>query len=203
MEEIRVPQIAIVGRNMLANIGLASLLQDLMPMANVNTFTSTPDMIASGIPFFHYFITLPSLLSSPTFYAVHKRQSIILCFDAELSNVPEGFRALSVELSEKEMARALVGLQQAGHSGGKHLPNHIRQEIEATRHNDSLTPREIEVLRLIVCGAINKEIADKLGVALTTIISHRKNLTQKLNIKSVSGLTLYAVLHGYIQLSEI
>ena len=66
-----------------------------------------------------------------------------------------------------------------------------------------LSAREIEVLILITKGLINKEIADKLNISLTTVISHRKNITEKLGIKSVSGLTVYAVMNGYIEADKI
>ena len=66
-----------------------------------------------------------------------------------------------------------------------------------------LTDREIEVLVLIVEGYINKEIADKLHIGLTTVISHRKNIMDKLDARSVSALTIYAVTHGYIDIANI
>ena len=59
------------------------------------------------------------------------------------------------------------------------------------------------MLRLITNGYINKEIADKINISLTTEISHRKNITEKLGIKSVSGLAIYAVLHGYVEVDSI
>ena len=49
----------------------------------------------------------------------------------------------------------------------------------------------------------DKEIADKLNISLTTVITHRKNITEKLGIKSVSGLTIYAVMNGYIEADRI
>ena len=66
-----------------------------------------------------------------------------------------------------------------------------------------LSAREIEVLKLLTRGFINKEIAYKLGISLTTVISHRKNITEKLGIKSVPGLTIYAVMNGYIEADSI
>ena len=66
-----------------------------------------------------------------------------------------------------------------------------------------LTDREIEVLVLIVEGYINKEIADKLHIGLTTVISHRKNIMDKLDARSVSALTIYAVTHGYVDIANI
>ncbi|MCC6397789.1 MAG: hypothetical protein IT282_12285 [Bacteroidetes bacterium] len=61
-----------------------------------------------------------------------------------------------------------------------------------------LTPRELEVLRLVACGYLNKQIADRLAISLHTVISHRKNITQKLQIKTVAGLTVYALLNHLI-----
>ena len=61
-----------------------------------------------------------------------------------------------------------------------------------------LSFREREVLRLIAAGRINKEIADELCISVNTVISHRKNISSKLGIKSASGLSLYAVMNGII-----
>ena len=50
---------------------------------------------------------------------------------------------------------------------------------------------------------INKEIADLLCIGLTTVITHRKNIQEKLGIKSVSALTIYAVMHGFVDINHI
>ena len=47
-------------------------------------------------------------------------------------------------------------------------------------------------------GITNKEIADRLNISLNTVLTHRKNITAKLGIKTVSGLTFYAIMHGYL-----
>jgi len=69
--------------------------------------------------------------------------------------------------------------------------------------NKILSNREIEVLSLVVQGYINKEIALKLNISLTTVITHRKNIMEKLGMKSVSALTIYAVMHGYVDINKI
>lgn len=66
-----------------------------------------------------------------------------------------------------------------------------------------LSNREIEVLSLIVQGYINKEIAAQLNISLTTVITHRKNIMDKLGMRSVSALTIYAVMHGYVDINSI
>ena len=66
-----------------------------------------------------------------------------------------------------------------------------------------LTNREIEVMSLIVQGYINKEIASRLNIGLATVITHRKNIMDKLGFKSVSALTIYAVMQGYVDINRI
>lgn len=61
-----------------------------------------------------------------------------------------------------------------------------------------LTDREIEVLRLLVKGLSQKEIADILKVSIHTVISHRKNISEKTGIKSIAGLTIFAITQKYI-----
>lgn len=61
-----------------------------------------------------------------------------------------------------------------------------------------LSKREQEVLGLVAQGLMNKEIADRLNISLTTVISHRKHLAGKLGIHSLAGLTVYAYTHGFL-----
>ncbi len=68
----------------------------------------------------------------------------------------------------------------------------------ATTSGNPLSAREIEVLRLVAMGYINKEIASELGISFNTVLSHRRNITAKLGIRSVSGLGVYALTRGYI-----
>ena len=61
-----------------------------------------------------------------------------------------------------------------------------------------LTKRETEILKLIVSGNLNKQIADKLNISLNTVLTHRKNILSKTGIKTVSGLTLYCISNGLL-----
>lgn len=74
---------------------------------------------------------------------------------------------------------------------------------EPAKPEDTLSVRELDVLKLLVRGLSNKEISDKLFISTHTVISHRKNITQKLNIKSVAGLTVYAILNDLVSMEEI
>ncbi len=66
-----------------------------------------------------------------------------------------------------------------------------------------LSSRETDVLVALVKGMTNKEISDKLFISVHTVITHRKNIIRKTGIKSVSGLTVYALLNNLVEESEI
>ncbi len=66
-----------------------------------------------------------------------------------------------------------------------------------------LSKREIDVLVAVAKGMMNKEIADLMNISIHTVISHRKNITRKTGIKSVSGLTVYALLNNLIDEKEL
>ena len=108
------------------------------------------------------------------------------------------FHCLCINVPEKELVRAILMLQQHAHGQGEHMP-----PMPEILKRKILSDREIEVMSLIVQGFINKEIADKLNIGLATVITHRKNIMDKLGMKSVSALTIYAVMHGYVDINKI
>ncbi len=71
------------------------------------------------------------------------------------------------------------------------------------RTKSELSGRETDVLKLIALGKTNKEIAEILFLSPHTVITHRKNITNRLAIKSVAGLTIYAVLNGLIEMNDV
>lgn len=81
------------------------------------------------------------------------------------------------------------------------LNSFLANNIKET--DTELTKREIEVLQLITKGYSNKEIADHLFVSTHTVISHRKNISEKTGIKSASGMTMYAILKKIIDVGDI
>lgn len=65
--------------------------------------------------------------------------------------------------------------------------------------DNTLSPREKEILLCVAKGMINKEIADALNISIHTVITHRKNITRKTGIKTVAGLTVYALLNNLLE----
>lgn len=76
------------------------------------------------------------------------------------------------------------------------------KDSENTVLEKNLSKREIDVLKLLVKGNANKEIADKLNISIHTVITHRKNITQKLGIKSTAAMVIYAVAHNIIDIND-
>ena len=191
------PPIAIIDSNTLSALGLKQLLQNVIPIMTVETFCSYTEFIANQPErFFHYFVAMNIVLENKEFFAEHRHKTIVLSVKAEDSL--SGFHTLCINVPEHELVRSLLLLQQHAHPKGKNLPpmpQVLQQKI--------LSDREIEVMSLIVQGYINKEIADKLNIGLSTVITHRKNIMDKLGFKSVSALTIYAVMNGYVDINKI
>ena len=76
---------------------------------------------------------------------------------------------------------------------------------EESTQNDTveLSTRETEVLVRVAKGMTNKDISEVLNISVHTVITHRKNIVKKTGIKSVSGLTVYALLNNLIDESDI
>ncbi|MDE6334541.1 MAG: LuxR C-terminal-related transcriptional regulator [Muribaculaceae bacterium] len=71
-------------------------------------------------------------------------------------------------------------------------------------HGDvMLTPRERDIVTCIARGMSNKEIADKLFLSVHTVATHRRNICSKLDIHSASGMTMFAILHGLVEIESI
>ena len=82
---------------------------------------------------------------------------------------------------------------------GKRKVKTDSQAIES----EELSDREKDVLIQVVKGLSNKEIADVLCISTHTVISHRKNITRKLNIHSTAGLTIYAIVNKLVDLDSL
>lgn len=77
----------------------------------------------------------------------------------------------------------------------------IMEDDEVTR--ETLSDREREIVHLVVCGLSNKEIAAKLFISFNTVLTHRKNIARKLNIHSVAGLTIYAIVNKIVDIKDV
>ena len=80
--------------------------------------------------------------------------------------------------------------------------NQYVSELDDSDPASRLSDREREVLILIASGKSNKEIASDLGIGVRTIETHRERIMRKLSIRSVAGLTKFAIANGLTSLEE-
>lgn len=101
-------------------------------------------------------------------------------------------------LLKSAAAEELVTALRAVTAGRRYLCSALsalRSDVEGGEQAE-LTPRERDVLELIVKGMTSKEIAAELGIAVPTVDTHRRKVTEKLGIHSIAELTKYAIRHG-------
>jgi len=78
----------------------------------------------------------------------------------------------------------------------------ISSDKEQDENSNELSLREREILTAVAKGKTNKEIADEFNLSIHTVISHRKNISHKLGINSIAGLTIYAVMNKLLDVED-
>jgi len=193
------PEIAIIDPNTLSAIGLKNILERIIPMAVIRTFGSFEQLVDDTPDYyFHYFVSAQIYFEHSPFFTPRKHKTIILATSLSPQLNVAGLHVLHICQPEEALIKQILQLNRSAHEKGYPV-----KEEHILLPACELTPREKEVLILLVQGYINKEIANKLHISLTTVISHRKNMTEKLGIKSISGLTIYAVMNGFIDADRI
>lgn len=143
----------------------------------------------------HYFIAADILNENMKFFAPHHRRCIVLTEGEQ--NVPTDFRTLDLHRPERELLKTFLMMHNTAHTAHGMPPQVQHSEPEL------LSPREKDVLALIVKGFINKEIAYQLNISTPTVIFHRRNISEKIGSKSIGRLTIYAVMNGIVDLREL
>lgn len=192
---------AIVDSNILSAVGLQHILADMMPMLETRIFVTFSELEASEDVFAHYFVASRIYFEHTSFFRAHPHQTIVLVGgDMSIQGVP----TLNVCQSEKMIVKSIMAMHRKGHSdaAARHAAaRHAAARPEANAAQ--LTPREVEVVVLLAKGMINKEIADRLFISPTTVITHRKNIKEKLHARSLVDIIVYAVMNGLVDPGEL
>ncbi|MBR5493505.1 MAG: response regulator transcription factor [Alistipes sp.] len=114
---------------------------------------------------------------------------------------------LSTTVCDEELLRQFDGVVNI-YDGQVQIIRKLQAAVEQGETNpysDShdLSERERDVLILVAKGLANKEIAEQLNISIHTVMSHRKNITHKTGIKSVAGLTVYALLNNLLDQNDV
>lgn len=194
------PCIAIISANTLSSIALRSILNDLYRNVEVYAYNTMDGFIRdSNRHFIHFFVSSDILFRHIDEFETLRNQTTVLSEGPDRRFKAAGYNVLDISMTENEITGKLIRTklvsryEESADNAGK------RQ----VRSEDSLSTREKEVLKLMIKGLINKEIAKALNISVTTVIFHRNNICEKLQTRSIGKLTLFAVLSGIIEINEI
>lgn len=194
------PCFAIIDRNTLESTALKDILWELFNHVEICSYCDMDAFIRdSNRHFVHFFVSSDMLFTNSEEFETLKHMTTVLT-DGENPNLNQsGYMTLDITECEEDIMSRLMSLQQLGHYGKIHTGG----DDTADNIQKKLSEREKEVLRLIVKGMINKEIAKELNISQATAIFHRNNICDKLQTRSVGKLTIYAVLSGIVSIKEI
>jgi DNA-binding NarL/FixJ family response regulator len=150
-------------------------------------------------------IRLPGKNGTDTLIALRRESPqarIIMLTNSEGDgDIQRALRAGAAAYIFKSMLKdELLGVIRSVHAGRRHVLPEVAARLAEHLGDDDLTPRELEVLELIREGYRNKQIADKLCIAETTVNFHIKNLVDKLRAKDRTHAVTVAVRRGLLQI---
>ena len=178
-------------------MALKNILYEMFSQVEVHSYNDIESYIRdSNRHFVHFFVSSEMLFSHSDEFETLKHMTLVLSAGPNDNIEKAGFRILDTSLPEQDI---ISGLLQSIQSYGQRNVI-MEQKLKA---GSRLSPREKDVLALMVKGFINKEIAEKLGISLTTVIFHRNNICEKLHTRSLGKLTVFAVFSGIVELNEI
>ena len=192
------PCFAIIDRNTLSSMSLRDILREIYDQVEIHVYRTMNEFIQdSNRHFVHFFVSEDILFGQVDEFDTLKEQTTVMSLGENTNLEKAGFKVLDCTIPEKRLRDRLMEIE---------LERRWYVTEGAARKRriaDRLSEREKEVLVLIVKGMTNKEIAHQLNISVPTAIFHRNNVCDKLQTRSIGKLTVYAVLSGLIDISEI
>ncbi len=190
------PCLAIIDHNTLSRSALHNIITEAFGNIEVYSYGDMDSFIRdSNRHFIHFFVSSDILFRHIDEFETLQNQTTVMCEGQNRRFEAAGYNVLDISQSVKEITGKLTVIK---------LVSRYEEVLpKATKISGALSSREKEVLRLMVKGLINKEIAQELGVSLPTAIFHRNNICDKLQTRSIGRLTIFAVMSGIIDINEI
>lgn len=189
----KLKHIVIISPNCLIGTGLKAIITEYFSYKEIFIASGYKDYLQEEAQ------NTPDLIFMPADLYVLQRhfqdisEKIVVFIDKEYANINSNSSLLFLDISQS-VSEIVDNLNQIFQ---------LMQKVQEKKETEVLSKREIDVLKLVALGLMSKQIADKLSISLNTVISHRKNITRKLGINTVSGLTVYALLNGLISADEM
>ncbi len=190
-------------------MGLAALIDSQPGMAVVAQFSSGEEALAAYQPGYASVVLMDLRLGGmggvETIMGLLARDAeakviVLTTYDAD----EDVFRAMQTGARSyllKDMStEEIAGTIRAVHQGRTEVPPRIAERLAARAQRQALSPREQEVLQLLVRGRSNKEIGAQLFISEETVKSHLKTLFAKLKVRDRTDAAISAVRHGIVHL---
>lgn len=210
---------------MLSCMGMQRLLEGIIPMVEISVFNTYEQyMMSQPERFIHCFVSSAIYFEHAQHFIRQPKRYIVMVHGDAYPHIA-GLLTLNVSQDEKSMVKQLLMLQQRGRAAamkmyrgvhGMNIPEKPKDmqnvhTIEEEQTKDTLeaskpallSARETEVAVLLAKGYINKEVAERMNISLTTVITHRKNIMEKLHGRSLADIIIYVVMNGIIGVEEL
>ena len=197
----RVISVVLTGSSFLLKAGLEAFLSEFSYVSTEATFDGTEPALDTKIIKLKPDIVFLEISENPEQYkpllqslSKEKTITLIAVTELELPDAVRGKLSEIVSLKTDKMVLTQLMNRIFSEKGKRSVQNETDRK---------LSEREIDILRHVAYGHTNQEIADKLFLSIHTVTTHRKNITRKLGIKTVSGLTVYALMNKMVKPSEV
>ena len=172
----------IIAKDTLRALGMKYLLESMFDMKSAVFNDYADGKLPDDVDRYDLIVVDEALCLSNLDYLIPKKNRTVILADHDMAG--HSWQYVNSNADENTIIESLDSI--------------IKKLKRVNSGQDGLSAREIDVLKLVATGLTNKEIADRLNISINTVLSHRKNISAKLGIKSVSGLSVYAMMNGYI-----
>lgn len=192
--------VIVVESSYLIQVGIDLLVQEMPQLVIIETFDGSEKNLSDKIQSKKPDVVLinPNILKEKLIPLINKLNKNSICLVGLIDdNTPINYCSpfkycLNITNDKYELLEIL-----------KKIAGNRKTEQDSKLKISEVSDREITILKQVVFGLTNQEIADKLFLSIHTITTHRKNITRKLGIKTVSGLTVYALMNKIVDLNDI
>lgn len=144
------------------------------------------------------------VLLDPAAVAAHQRSNVRRALDLEPSMPIVGLLTDAAMMADTSQYDATVTLSDDADVLIDRIRSAVAQERKEPKGNGSrLSSRECDILKAVALGHTNKEIADELHLSVNTVVTHRRNISHKLGINTIPGLTAYAIINKIIDIDSL